>query len=68
MSREEEGILSNKIGCMEHSIIDKTTINGAVENKKQIFILSIDLGDVFGGISYDQIRGYLQQIERHFPP
>jgi hypothetical protein len=40
----------SRANYIEHAIIANVLINDAVVNKKELFILSLDLRDVFGNV------------------
>jgi hypothetical protein len=53
---EQKGFVPGRAGCVEHVAIAKAIMNDAVEKKKQLYILSLDLRDAFGSIPHDLIE------------
>jgi hypothetical protein len=53
---EQKGFVPGRAGCVEHEAVAKALINDAVEKKKQLYILSLDLRDAFGSIPHDLIE------------
>jgi hypothetical protein len=53
---EQKGFVPGRARCVEHAAIAKAIINDAVENKKQLYIVSLDLRDAFGSILHDLIE------------
>jgi hypothetical protein len=52
---EQKGFVPGRAGCVEHTAVANTIIKDAVEKKKQLYILSLDLRDAFGSIPHDLI-------------
>jgi hypothetical protein len=52
---EQKGFVPGRAGCVEHIAVANAIINDAVE-KKQLYILSLDLRDAFGSIPHDLIE------------
>jgi hypothetical protein len=52
---EQKGFVPGRAGCVEYAAIANAIINDAVEKKKQLYILSLDLRDAFGSIPHDLI-------------
>jgi hypothetical protein len=52
---EQKGFVPGRAGCVEHTAIANAIIIDAVEKKKHLYILSLDLRDAFGSIPHDRI-------------
>jgi hypothetical protein len=59
---EQKGFVPGRAGCIEHTAVANAIINDAVERKKQLYILSLDLRDDFGSIPHDLILENLTNI------
>jgi hypothetical protein len=59
---EQKGFVPGRAGCVEHAAMANAIINDAVEKKKQLYILSLDLRDAFGSIPHDLIEENLTKI------
>jgi hypothetical protein len=59
---EQKGFVPGRAGCVEHTAVVNAIINDAVEKKKQLYILSLDLRDTFESIPYDLILENLTSI------
>jgi hypothetical protein len=59
---EQEGFIPGRAGCVEHTAVANAIINDAVERKKQLYILSLELRDAFGSIPHDLILENLTNI------
>jgi hypothetical protein len=59
---EQKGFVPGRAGFVEHIAVANAIINDAVEKKKQLYILSLDLRDAFGSISHDLIKENLLSI------
>jgi hypothetical protein len=47
---ENKKYLLSRADCVEHVIIANVLINDVVVDKKELFILSLDLRDAFGNV------------------
>jgi hypothetical protein len=56
---EQKGFVPGRASCVEHAALANAIINDAVEKKKQLYILSLDLKDAFGSIPRDLIEEIL---------
>jgi hypothetical protein len=61
---EQKGFIPGRAECVEHTAVANAIINDAVEKKKQLCILSLDLRDAFGSIRHDLILENLTSIGR----
>jgi threonine dehydratase len=61
---EQKRFVPGRAGCMEHAAVANAIINDAVEKKKQLCILSLDLRDAFRSIHNDLILENLTSIGR----
>jgi hypothetical protein len=52
---EQKEFISGRAGYMEHAAVANAIINDAVEKKRQLYILSLDLRDAFVNIPHDLI-------------
>jgi hypothetical protein len=59
---EQKGFEPGRTGCVEHAAVANAIINDAVEKKKQLYLLALDLRDAFGSIPHDLIEENLQSI------
>jgi hypothetical protein len=59
---DQKGVVPKRAGCVEHTAIANALINDAIQKKKPIYILSLDLRDAFGSIPHDLIKSNLTQL------
>jgi hypothetical protein len=59
---EQKCFIPGRAGSVEHTAVANAIINDAVEKKKQLYILSLDLRDAFGSIPHDLILEILTNI------
>jgi hypothetical protein len=59
---EKKGFVPGRAGCVEQVAAANANINDAVEKKKQLYFLSLDLRDAFGSIPNDLIEENLISI------
>jgi hypothetical protein len=59
---EQKGFVPGMAGYVEHIANANAIINDAVEKKKQLYILSLDLRDAFGSIPHDLILEKITSI------
>jgi hypothetical protein len=59
---EQKGFVQGRAGCVEHAAMANAIINDAVEKKRQLYILALDLRDAFGSIPHDLINENLRSI------
>jgi hypothetical protein len=50
---DKNGFVPKRVGCVEHTTLIKALINHAVENKKLIYILSLDFMQAFEFILHE---------------
>jgi hypothetical protein len=60
---EQKGFIPGRAGCVEHTAVANAIINDAIEKKKQLYILSLDLRDAFGSIQHNLTSENLTVIE-----
>jgi hypothetical protein len=58
----EKGVVPGKAGCVEHSAISNAIISDAVKRKKDLFIASLDLMDVFGSAPHNFIERNMKKL------
>jgi hypothetical protein len=59
---EQKGFVPGRAGWLEHTAVENVIISDAVEKKKQLYILSLDLRDALGSIPHDLILENLTNI------
>jgi hypothetical protein len=59
---EQKGFVPRRAGRVERTVVGNAIINDAVEKKKRVYILSLDLIDTFVSISHDLILENLTNI------
>jgi hypothetical protein len=60
--KEQKGFMPKRAGCIEHTAETNAIINDAVQKKRPLYILSLDMRDAFGSVPHDLIGKNLYDL------